>query len=310
MPAEELIEIEYRMELREKGIIRYLGGKTEFLHRGYLDGVDLAFMVHTGIGKNLVVKSAHVGCMSKRVIYQGKSAHAGGSPWNGINALYAAQQGLGAINAIRETFRERDYIRVHPIITAGGSAVNAIPDHVVMESYIRGISFEAMTNANRRVNRALIGAALSMGGNVDIQDSPGYAPVRQDPGLTSVAKDAAQAIGYPFSFDSAPSTGSTDMGDVSQVMPALHPSCPGATGTSHGSDYRIADPDTACLLSAQWQLVMLHLLLENDARRAREIAANYTSDFSSVRDYLNYLDTLSLCGDRIRYTDTGAEVTL
>ena len=310
VPAEELIEIEYRMELQKKGIIRYLGGKTEFLHRGYLDGVDLAFMVHTATGKEFAARSAQVGCLSKRVIYRGKSAHAGGSPWHGINALYAAQQGLGAINAIRETFRERDYIRVHPIITAGGSAVNAIPDHVVLESYIRGISFEAMADANRRVNRALAGAALSMGGNVDIQDTPGYAPTRQDPGLMSVAEDAAHAMGYSFFRDPAPSTGSTDMGDVSQVMPALHPHCPGAAGTAHGSDYCIADPDAACLVSAQWQLVMLHLLLENDARRARDIAANYTTPFSSVRDYLNYLDTISCCGERIRYTDTGAEVTL
>ena len=221
VPAEELIEIEYRMGLKEQGLIRYMGGKTEFLHRGYFDGVDLAFMIHTGFA--FAARSAMVGCMSKRIVYQGKSSHAGGSPWNGINALYAAQQGLSAINAIRETFQEKDYIRVHPIITAGGGAVNAIPDHVVVESYVRGISFEAMADANRRVNRALVGAALSMGGNVDIQDTPGYAPLRQDAGLIAVAEDAARAMGLSFTFEPFPSTGSTDMGDISHVMPAIHP---------------------------------------------------------------------------------------
>ena len=310
VPAEELIEIEYRMELQKKGIIRYMGGKTEFMHRGYLDGVDLAFMVHTTNGTDFSARSAQVGCMSKRVVYRGKSSHAGGSPWNGINALYAAQQGLGAVNAIRETFQEKDYIRVHPILTAGGSAVNAIPDHVVLESYIRGISFAAMADANRRVNRALTGAALSLGGNVDIQDTPGYAPTRQDPGLMDVAAEAARAIGYSFFRNPAPSTGSTDMGDVSQVMPALHPHCPGASGTSHGSDYRIADPDLACLTSAKWQVAMLHLLLGNGAARARDILAKFTPAFPSVRDYLNYIDGFACSGERITYTDTGAEVKL
>ena len=268
VPAEELIEIEYRMELQKKGIIRYLGGKTEFMHRGYLDGVDLAFMVHTTNGTDFSARSAQVGCMSKRVVYRGKSSH------------------------------------------AGGSAVNAIPDYVVLESYIRGISFAAMADANRRVNRALTGAALSLGGNVDIQDTPGYAPTRQDPGLMDVAAEAARAIGYSFFRDPAPSTGSTDMGDVSQVMPALHPHCPGASGTSHGSDYRIADPDLACLTSAKWQVAMLHLLLGNGAARARDILAKFTPAFPSVRDYLNYIDGFACSGERITYTDTGAEVKL
>lgn len=310
VPAEELIEIGYRTELREQGIIRYLGGKTEFLHRGYFDGVDLAFMVHTGGGTELSIEDGNVGCLSKRVIYKGVSAHAGGSPWNGINALYAAQQGLSAINAIRETFREQDYVRVHPIITAGGGAVNAIPDQVVLESYVRAASFEAIASANGKVNRALTGAALSLGANIDIQDTPGYAPVRQDPGLTEVARQAAALIDAPFVHEHRISTGSTDMGDLSHIMPAIHPHSGGAAGTSHGSDYRIADPDLACVDSAKWQLVMLHLLLENDAQRARQIMANFTPTFPSIRAYLDYLDTLACRGDRITYTGCGAEVKL
>ncbi len=310
VPAEELIEIEYRLQLREKGVIRYMGGKTEFLHRGYFDGVDLAFMVHTTAGTDYLCKAGMIGCLSKQVIYSGRSAHAGGCPWNGINALYAAQQGLGAINAIRETFREKDYIRVHPIITAGGGAVNAIPERVTLESFVRSGNFAALADANRRVNRALVGAALSLGANVDIQDTPGYAPLRQDPGLFDIAEEAAAALEFPFHRELTPSTGSTDMGDLSQVMPALHPCCPGAGGTSHGSDYYIADAELAGVGSAKWQLMMLHMLLANDAVRARKIVADYVSDFGSVQEYLDYLDTFVCSGDRIRYTDSGAEVTL
>jgi len=64
------------------------------------------------------------------VRYIGKAAHAGGMPHRGINALYAANIALSAINAIRETFRDEDTIRVHPIITRGGSQVNVIPADV------------------------------------------------------------------------------------------------------------------------------------------------------------------------------------
>ena len=105
VPAEELLEIEYRSKLKEQGIIKYFGGKGEFLARGYFDDVDLAFMVHTSSGFS--VRGGSVGCMAKKVIYKGKASHAGGSPWNGINALYAASNGLNAINAIRETFQKK-----------------------------------------------------------------------------------------------------------------------------------------------------------------------------------------------------------
>ena len=310
VPAEELIEIGYRLELRQKGVIRYMGGKTEFMHRGYFDGVDLAFMVHTTASPVSNSNTGNVGCLSKQVIFSGRSAHAGGAPWNGINALYAAQQGLSAINALRETFREKDHIRVHPIITAGGSAVNAIPDRVTLESYIRSSNFEAMADANGKVNRALTGAALSLGANVDIQDTPGYAPLQISFPLLDVAEEAAAAVEMPFIRHQEISTGSTDMGDISQVMPAIHPYAAGAAGTGHGSDYRIADGERACVTSAKWQVAMLDLLLRDDAARARDILANFTPAFPSVRAYLDYIDGFACSGNRIAYGDGRAEVTL
>ena len=79
VPAEELLEIEYRSELKKQGKIKYFGGKSEFLYRGYFDGVDLAFMVHTA--RSFLVKSGSVGCLAKNIIYKGRAAHAGGSPW-------------------------------------------------------------------------------------------------------------------------------------------------------------------------------------------------------------------------------------
>ncbi len=305
VPAEELLEIEYRNGLRAEGKIKYLGGKSEFLSRGYFDGVDLAFMVHTssayGSGRG------SVGCITKQIIYKGVAAHAGGAPWSGRNALYAANCGLNAINAIRETFQESDIIRVHPIITNGGAMVNAIPERTMLESYVRGSSFDAITKANKKVNQALCGAALSIDTNVEIIDAPGYAPLTNDPGLRDVTREAAELAipQYPFSHGSHFSSGSTDMGDLCCVMPVVHPYSGGAQGKSHGNNYQIVDPVAACVDCAKLQLGMLLILLSDGAKRAKEIIENYEAPFASKEAYLSFMDSLARTGDRITYLEDG-----
>lgn len=311
VPAEEMIELDYRMQLQAEGKITYLGGKTEFLNRGYFDGVDLAFMVHSATEPTLLVRAGSVGTVKKFIVYKGVSSHAGAAPWKGCNALYAATQGLSAINAIRETFKEEDIIRVHPIITKGGEAVNAIPDHVVVESSVRGKTFDAMYDANRRVNRALCGAALSLGANVDIQDIPGYAPLVNDKGLTEVMREAAAILpNEEFEFNPVPSSGSTDMGELCCLMPVVHAYMPGAVGHGHGSDYFIVDPERTCVGSAKWQLATLALLLENGAARAKKIVSEYRPLFATKEDFLRYKDEIACSGDRITYGDCCAEVKL
>ena len=306
VPAEELLEIGYRNELRAQGKIKYLGGKSEFLHRGYFDTVDLAFMVHTSSAYEVIKGS--VGCVTKQIIYKGVASHAGGSPWNGRNALYAANCGLNAINAIRETFRESDIIRVHPIITNGGAMVNAIPEKVVMESYVRGTSFEGICKANRKVDQALCGAALSIDTNVEIIDAPGYAPLQNDPELMKVVQEAAAMAvpEYPFYYSvNHTSAGSTDMGDLCSIMPVVHPYAGGAKGKSHGNDYRIVDPIAATVGSAKMQLAMLLILLSDEAKRAKEIIENYKAPFASKEEYLAFMDSLTKSGDRITYCEDG-----
>ena len=311
VPAEELLEIEYRNNLRAEGKIKYLGGKSEFLSRGYFDGVDLAFMVHTSSAFEAIKGS--VGCITKQIIYKGLASHAGGSPWRGHNALYAANCGLNAINAIRETFQEKDIIRVHPIITNGGAMVNAIPEKTVLESYVRGTSFEAIMGANKKVNQALCGAALSLDTNVEIIDAPGYAPLQNDPELMKVTQEAAQmAIPHQTFHMSSNyiSSGSTDMGDLCSVMPVVHPYAGGAKGKSHGNDYYIVDPVAACVDCAKMQLGMLLLLLSDGAKRAKEIIENYKAPFASAKDYLAFMDSLARNGDRIVYADGTATVDI
>ena len=310
VPAEELLEIEFRQSLKREGKIKYMGGKSEFLSRGYFEGVDLAFMVHTS--SSFKVDLGSIGCIAKNITYKGKSAHAGASPWDGVNALYAANCGLNAVNAIRETFKDSDLIRVHPIVTTGGAIVNAIPGEARLESYVRGKTFEAISEANSRVNRAFTGSALSLGANVEINDIPGYSPLANSEEMIDIAARAAKLAipGVDFKIANSYCTGSTDMGDLSAIMPVVHPYCGGESGTPHGSDYRISDPEAACVTCAKWQVAMLTLLLEDDAKEAKRIISEFKPIFASAKEFLDYKDSLSSEGERIEYSEKGAIVKL
>lgn len=304
VPAEELIELEYRNQLKEKGVIHFLTGKCEFLHRGYFDDVDMAIMIHAST--DCAVGVGAVGCVAKEIIYKGKAAHAGGNPWDGINALYAANCGLNAVNAIRETFQEKNIVRFHPIITNGGAMVNAVPERVTMEAFVRGASYDSIAIANKKINRALCGGALSLGANVDILDYPGYAPLVNDENLISVATEAAQ-IALPnkkFTVYDGFTSGSTDMGDLSCIMPVVHPFISGIQGKTHGSDYCVIDPETACIGGAKFLLAMIYLLLSKDAQRAKSAIRNAKKPLTKD-EYFAFLETITSQGDRLEYFDNG-----
>ena len=308
VPAEELLEIEYRTELMKKGVIKFYGGKPEFLSRGYFNTTDIAFMVHTNTADIFkVLTNGAIGCLAKRIIYKGVAAHAGGSPHRGKNAFYAATCGINACNALRETFEEKDLIRFHPIMTHGGAMVNAIPEKAEIETYIRSNSFEGMLKINKRINQALVGAALSLDNNIEIIDKPGYAPLKNDVNMIELIKDAFEKV-FPdqhFEVSEKINTGSTDMGDLSAVMPVVHPYAPGAKGTGHGNDYYIVDPIKACVESAKWQVGMLYLLLKDNAERAKKIISEFKPLFKNKEEYFEYLSSIECEGDRITYTNDG-----
>ena len=110
--------------------------------------------------------------------------------------------------------------------------VNAIPEKTVLESYVRGKTFDAMCKANQKVNQALCGAAISIGTNVDICDTPGYSPLVNDKNMINLTCKAAELVlpEYEMKYADATSTGSTDMGDLSCIMPVVHPYAGGAEG--------------------------------------------------------------------------------
>ena len=312
VPAEELIELEFRAVLREEGKIKYIGGKTEFLHRGVFDGVSASVMLHSGSNteKPLSIYKGNNGCLAKTITYTGKSAHAGGSPDKGINALYAATLGLNAINAIRETFREENVTRVHPIITEGGQAVNVIPEVVSLESFVRGSKPEAIVSENKKVNRALAGAALSLGAKLRIKDIPGYMPLHNSEELNALAETTGKIMLGEDKVIAGSNwhAGSTDMGDLSCVMPVLHPTGGGAEGTSHGSDYKLVSPEHAGIFGAKFITGMVFNLLCDNGSKLIKIKENYKPIFKDYKAYFDFVDALYSDRELISYDGDTAEI--
>jgi len=311
VPAEELVEIEFREELRRQGVIKYFGGKLEFMRRGLLDRCDMAVFVHASIDPDgcFTLFGGNNGCMLKMVSFLGKADHAGARPFNGINALYAASQGLSAINAVRETLKDADQIRIHPIITKGGSAVSAIPDLVTLESYVRGISIPAITSANTKVNRALAGAALSLGARVQIRDRNGYSPLTNDVNMSAISKEIVEMFRPSGSFldnRGITKSGSTDMGDLCSIMPVVHPYVGGAVGAGHSSNYYFTSPENLCMNSAIFQLLFLQRVLGDDAKEAKKILAEKKVPYPSKEAFFHAIDQLNQDIDAVTYNDDGS----
>ena len=306
VPAEESIEIDYRKKLIEQGIIHYYTGKVECMYRGWFDSVDIAFMIHTRstTENSGFINGGSNGCIIKEIEFSGVASHAGGSPHLGINALYAANLALNAVNSLRETFQDCNHIRFHPIITAGGESVNVIPNYVRMESYVRGTTIEAISSANYKINRAIAASAAALGANVRINDTFGYHPLRNCQSLIPIVENVmGNILGAVTCTPDDIGSGCTDMGDLSSVMPVIHPYVSGAKGASHGADYIISDPYTACIRSAKVQLGFLERLLENNAKLANQVISEYKPIYGSIAEYFQKIDSLSIDSQAVTYSD-------
>ncbi len=122
VPAEEFIDLEIRKELIRQNKIEFPSGKQQLIAEGFFDDIDIAMMLHAQAGeagRKLFLGGSSLGFMEKEITFLGKEAH-GSTPFDGVNALNAAMIALMSVNANRDTFPEKDRIRVHPIITNGG----------------------------------------------------------------------------------------------------------------------------------------------------------------------------------------------
>jgi len=284
VPAEEFVELEYRERLQAEGKIEFYGGKQEFIRLGVFDDIDMAMMVHSHAnvsGTKVFLDGGAPGFVGKTVHFKGKEAHAGGAPHEGVNALNAAMLAMMNIHAQRETFKDEDEIRVHPIITKGGDLVNIVPADVRMETYVRGKTIEAVLLANEKVNRALKAGAYAVGAEVDIKEIPGYLPLLQDVDMTKLfEKNVLPLVGEDNIVRGPGLIGSTDMGDIGAIMPILHPTTSGFKGSAHSKDFEIVDPEIAYIIPAKGMAMTVVDLLFDGAKKGKEIKTQYKPDFT------------------------------
>ena len=291
VPAEEGGDIEWRQEQIQAGRLEFPCGKQELIRLGHFDDVDLAMMIHTNWRREdgkAGVPASNNGRVGKTARFIGRAAHAGGAPHLGINALYAAQVALAGINAVRETFRDEDSIRVHPILTHGGSQVNVIPGDARLEMYVRGKSAEGVAEASARVDRALRAGALALGAQVEIETLPGPMPLLCDPTMAKLFERAARGLVGDEHYRNIPHrSGSTDMGDLSQIMPILHPYMGGATGAGHSAEFRIVDKQLGYIQPAKALASMAIDLLADGGSAARDVMKTATPPMTR-EGYLAY----------------------
>jgi amidohydrolase len=303
VPAEEHVDLEWRETLVRAGTIEFLSGKQEWLRRGELRDIDIVLLTHASARPEtprLSVVAGTNGNLVKRARFLGAGAHAS-RPYLGVNALHAASLALDAINAVRDTFRDEDHIRVHPILTRGGTAVNVVPAEAVLEMFIRGRSIAAIADAERKVDRALRAGALGLGAAVEITTQPGYLPLLPEPTLERIyGRNAEALVGVTGWAVEPPLPSSTDVGDLSHVMPVLHPFHAGCSGQTHADDFMVTDPELAYLTAAKAMAGTVIDLLANGAREARAVKEAFRPTLTMDR-YLAHLRAL----DRVEHFDGG-----
>jgi amidohydrolase len=197
------------------------GGKVDLIRAGAFDGVDAAMMIHPTPYDDHAPRSLAI--EEWRVTYRGRASHASAEPHLGLNALDGVVQGYVAIGMLRQHLRPDQ--QVHGVILDGGAAANVVPERTEASYYLRAVDLADLDDLRVRVRACLEGAATATGTSVEIEpEGHVYEPIDAHPGLAAVFTAACRAIGRePFPDPRGDRLGgSTDFGNVSQLVPGLH----------------------------------------------------------------------------------------
>ncbi len=198
------------------------GGKAIMADRGAFDNLDIAMIVHPGVYDTATTQS--LACLALKVEFFGQAAHAAARPEAGINALEAMLQSFAAINSLRQHIKDK--ARIHGIITDGGEAANIVPAHSAGTFLVRAEDDTYLDELKQRVINCFIGAATASGARLEYKwGDIRYAPLRNNLTLAQLFSQNMQSLGRKVQLsDPSNAFGSTDMGNVSQLVPCIHPS--------------------------------------------------------------------------------------
>jgi amidohydrolase len=211
-------------------------GKLEMVRSGTFTGVDFAMMVHPSSRRQVV--KMYLGLARVRFTFFGRPAHAAAYPDEGINALDAVIQTFNSINALRQQLRPE--VRVHGIITEGGVAPNIIPERGGCYFYVRADDLKEVDEVKQRVIACARGAALASGCRLQVEeDGRVLAPLKINRAFYALYSAQLRYLGLEESTAPADKNkGSSDIGNVSQVVPTIHPHVPLGCGLHiHSEDF-------------------------------------------------------------------------
>lgn len=201
----------------------HFGGKIDLINAGAFGDVAAAMMIHpspTDVVDPVFLAVDHID-----VEFFGKAAHASSAPELGVNALDAAVQAYTAIAALRQHTLDSD--RIHGIITHGGAAPNIVPDHTTMSWYVRSATDTRLNVLVEQVTKCFEAAALATGCTFKIKPTGHrYKDLQSDKVLARLYTENSALAGRPMPYYAevdAQTSGSTDMGNVSHEVPAIHP---------------------------------------------------------------------------------------
>lgn len=252
------------------------GGKVLMANRGAFDDLDVAMLVHPG-NRDVAVTYA-LACLELNVEYFGRAAHAAARPEAGINALDALVIAYNSVSALRQHIR--DSARIHGIITDGGQAVNVVPEHTAGVFLLRAEDDDYMEELKEKVLACFRAGAEATGARLEYRwsEEARYRAMRSNRTLAEAYRRNMEALGRQVQErDSGRSMGSTDMGNVSALVPAIHPTVAIAPPdvpihTPEFCDVSASEAGHLGLLDAAKAMAMtaVDVLLDADLRRRIE----------------------------------------
>ncbi len=291
-PAEEFTDVEYRRKLIKEKKIKYIGGKINMLEAGMFDDVDMLIHCHT-MGQNpqyhFSLGTRLGGFVHKKITFKGKASHAAVLPYLGINALNAFNIFETALNALRETFRDEDKMRIHGFVSEGGQTVNSIPERVIYECYVRSMNLGAIDDYSKRVDNAAVHSAKAIGASAIIKTTPGYLPLEQEPLINDIIRKEMYKYAPKEEInDGEVSMAAGDVGDISLFKPVVQFGYTGFKGMCHGKDLCIVDKNRAYTEPAKIIVKTVEKLL-SDKTLTDRIIKDYKPRMSK-EDYLKYIN--------------------
>jgi amidohydrolase len=196
------------------------GGKVKLIEGGVFEGVDVAMMIH-GFDRWILHQDL-LGIVRVGFEFMGKAAHASADPWEGVNALDAVIQTFNNVSMLRQQIRPET--RIHGIVTQGGAAPNIIPEAAACTFYVRATKLDDMWALHKRVVACAQGAATATGCSLKVVEVEApYEPLKRNDTLLGLFRTNMRTTGAVESPPLPDRMGSSDIGNVSQVIPAIQP---------------------------------------------------------------------------------------